>query len=113
MTASPEFMLAEKDYAGVDIVVLQSPSLYGALNSSNAEALAKYPCRVVGQVHVKEMESYEDTHSEEARGAANELGLVGGLYHADSRFWGSGYADSAIGSRDSQGSQSCRCTASS
>jgi len=93
MEASPEFMLAQMDWAGVDMAVLQNPSLYGRLNDYIAEAVKKYPHRFVGQVQVKSMEAYKESEINELRRAVKELGLTGGLYYSGGTFWENAFRD--------------------
>lgn len=93
MTAPPEFMIAQMDYSGVDIVVLQNAWLYGQLNEYFADAVKKYPNRFLGQVQVKEVEAYKEDQINQLRHGVKELGLTGGLYYSDRRFWETGYQD--------------------
>ena len=93
MTASPEFMLAQMDYVGVDMAVLQNPYLYGRLNDHIADVVKRYPRRFVGQVQVKSMEAYKDSEVNELRRAVTELGLTGGLYYCGGAFWQNGFRD--------------------
>jgi len=93
MTAPPEFMLAQMDYVGVDMAVLQNSYLYGQLNDYFAEAVRKYPNRFLGQAQVDEAEAHRESQITELRRAVTELGLTGGLYYTNSRFWKNGYRD--------------------
>lgn len=93
MTATPEYMLAEMNWAGVDIAVLQNAFLYGQLNDYVADAVSKYPNRFVGQAQVKEIEAHKESQIMELRRAVKELGLIGGLYYSDSTFWLNSYRD--------------------
>jgi len=93
MAAPAEFMLAEMDYAGVDMAVLQNTFLYGQLNDYFAEAVKRYPNRFVGQAQVNEAKAYEESQIMELRRAVRQLGLTGGLYYTNSRFWENGYGD--------------------
>ncbi len=93
MTAPAEFMLSEMDYAGVDVAVLQNAFLYGQLNEYIAGAVRSYPNRFVGQAQINETEAYKESQIIELRRAVRELGLTGGLYYSDRRFWEKNYRD--------------------
>jgi predicted TIM-barrel fold metal-dependent hydrolase len=91
MIATPEFMLAQMAWAGVDIAVLQNPWLYGQLNEFFSEAEKKYPHKFAGQVQVSEYEVDKPEEIERLRNGVRELGLTGGLYFSDRRAWDYGY----------------------
>ncbi len=92
MEAPAEFLLAEMDYAGVDVAVLQNAWLYGQLNGFFAEAVRKYPHRFVGSVQVNEARADRNSEIDELRRAVNDLGLRA-LYFANVRYFESGYQD--------------------
>jgi predicted TIM-barrel fold metal-dependent hydrolase len=87
MEAPPAFMIAEMDYAGINMAVLQNPWLYGRLNEYISEAVSEYPDRFIGQVQVNETKAYDEKEIKELRRGVLELGLKGGLYYSDRRFW--------------------------
>jgi predicted TIM-barrel fold metal-dependent hydrolase len=91
--ASPEYMIAEMDYAGIDRAVLQNMFLYGRLNKYFAEAVRQYPRRFIGQAQILETQAHRETQIEELRNAVGGLGLTGGLYFSDRRFWENGFQD--------------------
>lgn len=93
MIASPEFMVAQMDYAGVDVAVLQNAWLYGQLNEYFAKAVEKYPERFVGTVQLREVEAFKESQIAILRYSVNELGLTGGLYFATLRFFENAYRD--------------------
>jgi predicted TIM-barrel fold metal-dependent hydrolase len=93
MTASAEFMLAQMDWAGVDIAVLQNSWLYGRLNGYFAQANKKHPHRFAGQVQVEEVECDKQSQIEELRRAVLDLGLTGGVFFTDKRFGDRGHQD--------------------
>jgi predicted TIM-barrel fold metal-dependent hydrolase len=93
MTGPPELMVAQMDWAGVDMAVLQNPWLYGRLNDYFADAAKKYPNRLIGQIQVNEAQAHEDSQIAELRRAVTELGLTGGLYYTNKRYWEKGYKD--------------------
>jgi predicted TIM-barrel fold metal-dependent hydrolase len=93
MTASPEYMLVEMDYADVDVAVLQNMFLYGQLNEYFAAAVQKFPRRFVGQVQIMETQGFKESQIIELRKGVRDLGLTGGLYFSDRRFWENDYQD--------------------
>lgn len=94
MIAPPEYMLAEMDFSGVDMSVLQNAWLYGQLNDYFAEAVKKYPNRFIGTAQVNEAEGYKDNQIMELRRAVSDLGLRGGLYFATLRFFENNFKES-------------------
>jgi predicted TIM-barrel fold metal-dependent hydrolase len=92
MVSSPEFLLAQMDYIGVQKAVLQNAWLYGQMNDFFSQAVKRYPDRFIGTVQVNE--SKADQHGEigELRRAVIELGLKA-LYFANERFFETGFAD--------------------
>lgn len=86
MTASPAYILAEMDYAGVSTAVLQNAWLYGHLNDYFAEAQRMYPGRFVGTAQVNEAHADEDAQISELRRGILDLGLKA-LYYATPRFF--------------------------
>lgn len=93
MVAPPEFLLAQMDYVGVDVGVLQNCWVYGELNDHISEAVKKYPRRFVGQAQVQEAEAYSDGEIAKLRCGVKELGLTGGLYFGSGRFFETGFRD--------------------
>ncbi|MGD8821946.1 MAG: amidohydrolase family protein [Anaerolineales bacterium] len=91
--SSPEFLLAQMNYAGVDTIVLQNAWLYGQLNDFFAAAVKKYPGRFIGTVQVNEAKAYQETEIKELRRGVEELGLKA-LYFANARFFESGFQHS-------------------
>jgi predicted TIM-barrel fold metal-dependent hydrolase len=49
-----DYLIAEMDYAGVDRAVLQNDHYYGALNDVFADAVRRYPDRLIGTAYVDE-----------------------------------------------------------
>jgi len=68
--------------AGVDMAVLQNARPYGRLNDDFAEAVRRYPDRLIGLADVKESEAHTEPELTELRRAIRELGLRG-LYYAN------------------------------
>ncbi|WP_442580168.1 amidohydrolase family protein [Mesorhizobium sp. ASY16-5R] len=54
MEASPELMLAQMTYAGVDHSILQAGGAYGAMTEYNAFAQAQYPQKFTALIHLDE-----------------------------------------------------------
>ncbi len=54
LSGSPDLMVAQMDYAGVDRAVLQAGHLYGELNSFLARAVKKHPTRFWALAQVSE-----------------------------------------------------------
>lgn len=90
-TASPEYILAEMDYAGVSMAILQNAWLYGHLNDYFAEAQRGYPDRFIGTVQVNEAHADEDAQIAELKRGVLDLGLKA-LYYGTPRFFECGYS---------------------
>ena len=50
---TPEMLIAHLDWAGVDKAVLLQGTFYGECNVFVAEALARYPSRLIGALHAE------------------------------------------------------------
>lgn len=81
-TSSPEFMLAQMEHAGIDMVLLQNSKVYGKLNDYFAECVRKYPTRFVGLVEIDELEADKESEISKLRHAVKQLGLKGIFYEA-------------------------------
>lgn len=92
MTATPEYLIAEMDYAGVSMAVLQNAWLYGHLNDYCAEAQRNYPDRFVGTIQVNEARAWEESQRIELHRGVEELGLRA-LYYGTPRLFEVGYRD--------------------
>jgi predicted TIM-barrel fold metal-dependent hydrolase len=92
MTATPEYILAEMDYAGVSMAVLQNAWLYGRLNDYFAAAQRRYPDRFIGTVQVNECRAAEDSQLAELRRGVQDLDLRA-LYYGTPRFFEVAYED--------------------
>jgi len=88
--STPEYLLAEMAYAGVDTVVLQNAHLYGRLNETFAAAAACYPGKFIGLAEVDELNADTPAEQSKLRVAVKELGLKG-LYYANRGFFPAGY----------------------
>ncbi len=79
MTYTAESLVAEMDYAGVDMALLHRSPYLGIGNDYIAECVRRFPDRLQGLAHVEEwlVQSEPAESIEEARRAVEELGLVG------------------------------------
>ncbi len=90
MEAPPDFMVAQMDYAGVDVAILQNDHIYGSLNEYFAEAVRLHPGRFIGLAQVEEPLAYQDAQIERLHHAVERLGMRG-LYFTTSTFFMTGY----------------------
>jgi len=81
-TASPEFMLAQMDFAGIDAAVLQGSRMYGKTNDYFAKCIRRYPDRFVGIAEFDESEAAKGNEIQRLRHAIKDLGLKGLFYGA-------------------------------
>jgi predicted TIM-barrel fold metal-dependent hydrolase len=90
LSAPPERMVVEMDYAGVATVVLQNDHIYGNLGEYFAEAARRWPGRFVGLAQVDEPFGYRD---EELRALEDQVRRLGmrGLYFTMTAFFRNGY----------------------
>ena len=84
-TASPEFMLAQMEHAGIDMAVLQNAKVYGKLNKYFTECVRKYPSRFVGLAEINELEADKEREVSKLNYCIKELGLKG-IYYEATRF---------------------------
>ena len=80
--ASPEFIIAQMDHAGVDMAVLQNCKLYGKLNDYFADCVRVYPDRFVGTGEINEFEADKESEISKLRHVTKELGFSGIFYEA-------------------------------
>ena len=83
--ATPEAILAQMAYVGVDVGVLQNAHLYGRLNDEFADAVRRYPDKLVGLAEVDEPRAHTDEEIQSLRRAVRDQGLKG-LYYANRGF---------------------------
>lgn len=83
-----DYLVAEMDYAGVDVAVLQNDHFYGSLDELFADAVAHWPHRFVGTLHIDEMTIGQSSAINRLEEASGTLGLRGIFY--DSRSYWSG-----------------------
>ena len=75
LESTPEFIIAQMDYAGIDRAVIQSGHLYGRLNEYIAEAVKRYPDRFWGLALVDEWKADNPAEARSLDASINELGL--------------------------------------
>ena len=81
-SASPEFIIAQMDHAGIDMSVLQNCKVYGKLNDSFAECVKKYPDRFVGTGEINEFEADKESEISKLRHVVKQLGFNAIFYDA-------------------------------
>ncbi|MCL4465239.1 MAG: amidohydrolase [Chloroflexi bacterium] len=91
-TSTAEYMVAEMDYAGVGMAVLQNHATYGLLNDFFTQCVRKYPDRYIGLAGVSEAEAHTDRQLSELSRCVTDLGLRGVFYQVGG-FWQGGYRD--------------------
>jgi len=89
-TCTPELLLAQMAYVGVDVAVLQNAHLYGRLNNHFAQAMQRYPGKFVGLAEVYEINVHAESQLDHLRTAVRELGLRG-LYFANRGYFMDAY----------------------
>ncbi|MBX3069122.1 MAG: amidohydrolase family protein [Thermomicrobiales bacterium] len=95
-TCEADYLVAEMDYAGIDVALLQNDHFYGALNEMFRDAVRQFPDRFVGTAHVDETTVGTQGAIDDLHKAAEEFGLRGIFY--DSRTYWSGTDADAIDS---------------
>jgi predicted TIM-barrel fold metal-dependent hydrolase len=90
MDAPPDFLVAQMDYAGVDVAVLQNDHIYGSLNEYFSEAVRAYPRRFIGLAQVEEPIAHHYDQIERLRRAITVQGMRG-LYYTTATFFTVGY----------------------
>ena len=89
MSAPPEYVVAQMDYAGVDRAVIQHDRTWGNLDDYLADAVKRYPDRLVALAQVEEWRGGEPDQIERVRRQVEELGFSGlyfstlGFFHAN------------------------------
>jgi predicted TIM-barrel fold metal-dependent hydrolase len=80
--ASPEFLIAQMDHAGVDMAVLQNCKVYGKLNDYFAGCVKKYPGKFVATGEINEFEADKECEISKLRHIVKDLGLKAIFYEA-------------------------------
>lgn len=84
MSASPELMIAQMDYAGVDKAVLQTGHAYGRLNEYLAAAVKEHPNRFWALAMIDEWLVDKPSQQTELLRAINDLSLHGLWFQSSS-----------------------------
>lgn len=92
MEVAPERMIGEMNLAGVDMGVLQSDHVYGALNDYYEDILRGYSGRFVGLAQIREWRADRDSELERLERAVVDQGCKG-LYFSVEPFALNGYVD--------------------
>lgn len=77
LSASPELMVAQMDYVGVDRAVIQTGHPYGRLNRYLSQAVRIFPDRLWGLAMIDEWRADQPRQIQVLDRAINELGLHG------------------------------------
>ena len=77
MESTADYMIAQMDFAGIDVAVLQNDYLYGYLNDYFGDAVRQYPDRFIGTVKLKEVEAFSDVQIAELNRCVTEFGFKG------------------------------------
>jgi len=77
MVASPEFLIEQMNYVGVDKAVLQHGHTYGKLKNYYHKAVKKFPDRFIGLTQIDEPRAYYEDQIGELHRAIDKLGLRG------------------------------------
>ena len=85
-SVSPDLMVAQMDYAGVDRALIQRDHLYGSLDDYFAECMAAHPGRFAVLAQVDEWAGGTPEQLERVRRQVEELGFCG-LYFATEAFF--------------------------
>ena len=89
MSASPEYMIAQMDYAGVDRAFLQHDRVYGRLDEFLGDCVRRYPDRFVAGAQVDEWVGGRPDQIERVKHQVRDLGFsalyfsTGGFFHDD------------------------------
>ncbi len=92
MTATPEQMIVQMDYVGVDMAVLSRGHVYGQLNDYISECVRRYPSRFIGLAQIDEARADRESEISELRRAIDELDLSG-FYYEEEAFFTTGDKD--------------------
>ena len=91
MSCSPELMIAQMDYVGVDRAVLQHDRIYGRLDDFLGDCVRRYPDRFVALAQVDEWVGGRNDQLERLRRQVEDLGhsglffSTGGFFQDDFR----------------------------
>ena len=92
MSSSPEYMVAQMDYAGVDRAVLQHDRIYGRLDDFLSQCVRKFPDRFVALAQVDEWRAGAPGQVERLEHEVTDLGFKG-LYFSTGGFVHTNFAN--------------------
>jgi predicted TIM-barrel fold metal-dependent hydrolase len=84
--APVEFVISLMDYAEIERAVLQNDHIYGNLNEYFAEAVCRFPKRLVGLAQIDESRAYAADQVRELRRAVRDLGMRGVYFKVEGLF---------------------------
>jgi predicted TIM-barrel fold metal-dependent hydrolase len=90
LSAPPDVMVAEMDYAGISAAVLQNDHIYGHLAGYFADAARRWPGRFIGLAQVDEPAAFQDAELRALEDQVERLGMRG-LYFTMTGFFRNGY----------------------
>jgi predicted TIM-barrel fold metal-dependent hydrolase len=90
LSAPPDAMVVDMDYAGVESVVLQNDHIYGDLAEYFAAASRRFPGRFIGLAQVEEAFGYRNDQLAKLDREVSTLGMRG-FYFTMTAFFRSGY----------------------
>jgi Amidohydrolase len=88
--SSAAYVVAEMDYAEVDVAICQTGPTYGRLNEFLADSARRYPSRLLGLAQIREPEAHTDEQLAELHRCVSELGFRG-LFYSFLGFWEEGH----------------------
>ena len=91
MSSTPEQVIAQMDFAGVDRAVIQHDRMYGRLDEYLGETLREYPDRFVALAQVEEWRAGEPDQLERLKHQVQDLGFSG-LYFSTGGFFNVDFA---------------------
>ncbi|NIM95969.1 MAG: amidohydrolase family protein [Anaerolineales bacterium] len=86
LECTPELLLANMDYVGIDFAVLCPTHIYGELNEYTSNCVRSYPYRFVGIAAIREWRGFEGDEIARLTRAVEEMGLIG-LHFATEAFF--------------------------
>ncbi len=88
--SSADYVVAEMDYAEVDVAICQTGPTYGRLNDFLAGCMRSHPSRLLGLAQVREPEAHTDEQLAELERCVADLGFRG-LFYSFLGFWEEGH----------------------
>jgi predicted TIM-barrel fold metal-dependent hydrolase len=90
LAAPADVIVAQMDYAGVAVSILQNDHIYGNLAETFASAGERHPGRFIGLAQVEEAFAYRDDQIAALHNQVSKLGMAG-LYFTTTGLFRSGY----------------------